>query len=73
MQERGKFNLKINVIQNGSEKYISFTINKKLRFVASYQFPSCLLNNLVENLAKDDFKYLSQQFDKNVLDLVKLK
>ena len=27
MQELGKFNLKINVMQNGLEKYMSFTIN----------------------------------------------
>ena len=29
MQELRKFNLKINVIPNGLEKYTSFTINKK--------------------------------------------
>ena len=29
MQERGKFNLKINVIPNELEKYISFTISIK--------------------------------------------
>ena len=29
------------------------------------------LDSLVKNLSKDDFKYLSQEFDNNVLDLVK--
>ena len=29
------------------------------------------LDNLVKNLAKDDFKYLSQEFGNNKLDLVK--
>ena len=27
MQELGKFNVKVNVIPNGLEKYMSFTIN----------------------------------------------
>ena len=31
------------------------------------------LDSLVKNLSKDDFKYLSQEFDNNVLDLVKKK
>ena len=33
MQELDKFNFKINVIPNGLEKYMSFTINKKLIFI----------------------------------------
>ena len=32
-----------------------------------------VLDNLVTNLNKDDFKYLNQDFDSNVLDLVKQK
>ena len=73
MQELGKFNLRINVIPNGSEKYISFTINNRLSFVDSMQFPSSPLGSLVKNLNKEDFKYLSQEFVDNVLDLVKQK
>ena len=34
----GKFNLKINVILIGSEKYLSFSINDNLRFIDSLQF-----------------------------------
>ena len=33
MQELGKFNLKINVIEYGLEKYMRFTINNQLTFV----------------------------------------
>ena len=40
MQELDKFNLKINIIPNGLEKYISFTINNKLSFIDSFQFLS---------------------------------
>ena len=71
MQELGKFSLKINVITNGLGKYMSFSINYKLSFIDSFRFLSSSLDSLVTNLAKDDFKYLSQEFDNNVLYLVK--
>ena len=70
MQELAKFNLKINVLPNGLEKYMSFSINNKLSFIDSFRFLSSSLDSLVKNLAKDDFKYLSQEFHNNVLDLV---
>ena len=72
MQELGKFNLKINVKRNVLEKYMSFSINNKLSFIDSFQFLSSSLDSLVKNLGKDNFKYLSQEFDNNVLDLVKI-
>ena len=73
MQELGKFNLKINVIPNGLKKYISFSINNKLSFIDSFQFLSSSLDSLFKNLTKDDFKYLSQEFDNNLSGLVKQK
>ena len=73
MQELGKFNVKISVIPNGLEKYMSFTINNKLSFIDSFQFLRSSLDSLVKNLNRDDFKYLRQEFDKNILDLVKRK
>ena len=71
MQELGKFNLKINIIPNGLEKHVSFSINNKSSFIDSFQFLSSSLDSLVKNLNKDDFKYYSQESDNNVLDLVK--
>ena len=73
MLELGKFNLKINVIPNGLEQYMDFTINNKLSFIDSFQFLSSSLDILVKNFGKDDFKHLSQEFEKNVLHLVKQK
>ena len=73
MQEPGKFNFKINVIPNGLKNYMSFNINNKLIFIDSFQFLSSLLDSLVKSLSQVDFKYLSQEFNNNVLDLVKLK
>ena len=73
MQELSKFNLEINFIPNGLEKYMSYTIVDKLIFVGSFQFLSSSLYSLDENLGKDGFEYFSQEFDNNVLDLVKQK
>ena len=56
MQELGKFSLKISVIPNGLEKYMSFTISNKLSFIDSFQILSSSFESLVQ---------LSQQFDKN--------
>ena len=52
---------------------MSFSINSNLSFIDSFQFLSSSLNSIVENLAKDYFKYLNQEYDNNVLDLVKQK
>ena len=50
-----------------------FINNNKFSFVASFQIPSSSLESLVKNLNKIDFKYLSQEFDNNVLDWIKQK
>ena len=52
---------------------MSFTINSKLRFIDCFQFLSFSLDSLVKNLGKDGFKYLSQEFDNNVLNIRKQK
>ena len=73
MHELAKFILEANVIPNGLEKYMSFIINNKLRFIDSFQFLSSSIDSLVKHLSQYDFKYSSQEFDNNVLDLVKQK
>ena len=73
MQELCKFNLKINAILDGLEKYMGFAISNKLSFIDSFQFLSSLLDTFVKNLGENDFKYLSHKFDNNVLDLVNQK
>ena len=40
MQEISKFNLKIHIIPNGLEKYMSFTISNRLSFIDSFQLNS---------------------------------
>ena len=48
MQELGKVNFKINVIPNGLEKYMSFSVNNNLSFIDSFHFLSSVLDNLVK-------------------------
>ena len=69
MQKLGK----LNIILNGLEKYMTFSIKNKLSFIDSFQLLSSSLDSLVKNLSKNDFKYLSKEIDSNVLDLVKQK
>ena len=55
------------------EKYINFSIKNKLSFIDSVQFLSSSLDSIVKNLNKNYFKCLSQEFDNNVLNLLKQK
>ena len=66
-------NLKINVIPNGLEKHMAFTVNKNLVFIDSMQFMNSSLDKLVKNLRDEDFKYLSEEFSGEYLKLVKEK
>ena len=50
-----------------------FNINNKLTFIDSFQIPNSSLNSLIKKLVKGDFKYLSKEFDNNLLDVVKQK
>ena len=45
---------------------MSFSINNKLSFIDNFQCLSSSLENIVKNLNKGDFKYLSQGVDNNV-------
>ena len=73
MQEIGKFDVKVNVILNGLENYMDFTINNNLVFVDGMQFMNSSLHALVKNLSDNDFKYSSQEFGGDLLELLKQK
>ena len=49
------------------------TISSKLSFIDSFQFLGSPLDNLTKNIGQDDFKYLNQELDNNMLDLIKQK
>ena len=55
------------------EKYMTFTINKNLVFIDSKQFLNFSLEKLVKNLSDNNFKYLSEEFNPEQLNLVKQK
>ena len=60
------FYVKIGVIANGLEKYMTFTKNRNIIFIDSMQFMNCSLDSLV-------FKYLSEEYSGQLLKLVKEK
>ena len=68
-KELSKFNCNIHVIPNGLEKYMSFTLGKKIIFIDSMLLMNSSLDELVSNL--NDFKYLSDVFKGEQLELVK--
>ena len=66
----GKQELNINAISNNMEKYMAFMLGNNLTFIDSFQFMSSSLDNLVNNLPKDDLKYTSQVFKGKKLNLM---
>ena len=72
-KELSKFNVKISVIPNGLEKYMSFTINRNIIFIDSMQFMKSSLDSLVRNLIDEDFKHLSEDYSSELLELEKEK
>ena len=71
MKELSNFDVVIDVIPNGSEKYMAFTINRNLVFIDNMQFMNASIDSLVGNLVNDDFKYLSKEFEDECFKLVK--
>ena len=57
--ELDKFDVKISVLPDGSEKYMTLCLNKSLVFIDSMQFMNFSLYKLVKNLSDEDFKYLT--------------
>ena len=73
IKEIGTFDVKINVIRNGLEKYMACTINKNLFFIDSMQFINSSLDLSVKNMSDNDFKYLSEELSGELLELIKEK
>ena len=65
--------LNIDVIASNTEKYITFTIGKHLKFIDSYQFMASPLANLAKNLPDEKYIYTSEAFEGERLDLMKAK
>ena len=65
-KELSKFSCNIDVIPNGLEKYMSFTLNKNIIFIDSMLFMNSSLDKLVTNFS--DFKYLNSNFKEEQLE-----
>ena len=55
IKEMTNFDVSIDVIPNGLEKYMAFIVNKNLVFIDSKQFMNSSLDSLVKNLADGEF------------------
>ena len=71
--ELNKFDVKIDVIPNGLEKYMAFFLNKNLVFIDSMQFMNSNHDKLGKNLSENDFKYLTEEFGFENLEPLKQK
>ena len=73
IKEKDNFDVKVNFIPSGLEKYMDFTINNNLIFIDRMQFMNSSLDALIKNVSDNDFKYLSEEFSGDLLKLVKRK
>ena len=65
--------MNINAIPNNMEKYMAFMLGNHLTFIDSFQFMSSSLDKLVINLPNEAFKYTSEVFKNEQLQLMKQK
>ena len=63
----------IKVIAANSEKYLTFSIGKHIKFIDSYQFIASPLANLAKALPDNKYIYTSEAFSGEKLDLMKVK
>ena len=71
IKEVSKFDVKVNIIPKGLEKYMAFAINENLAFIDNMQFMNSSLDSLVKNLIDGNFKYFSEKFSDDFLRLVR--
>ena len=67
------FDVKIDVVPNRLQKYMTFILNKNLVFIDIMQLMNSSLKTLVKNLSNDDFKYLTEEFSPKNLELLQQK
>ena len=73
MKELSNFDVVIDVTPYGLEKYKAIIVNRNIVFIDSMQFMEDSLGDLVKNLDKGDFKYLSREFSAKHVKLIKQK
>ena len=73
MKELSNFDVVIDVIPYGLEKYMAIIVNRNLVFIDSMRFMKDTLDDLVKNLVEEGFNYLSKEFLDKRLKLLKQK
>ena len=73
VNELSNFDVNIDVIPYGLEKYMAIIVSGNLVFVDSMQFMKDSLDILVGNLDERDFNYLLKEFSGKQLELIKQK
>ena len=58
-KELNNFNVDIDVIPKGNDKYMSIIVNRHINFIDSLQFYNGSLDTLASNLKDEDFKYFN--------------
>ena len=72
-KELNNFDVDIDVIPKGIDKYMSIIVNRHITFIDSLQFYNDSLDTLASNLEDNDFKHLTSQFGIDKLEILKRK
>ena len=72
-KELNNFNVDIDVIPKGIDKYMSIIVNRHITFIDSLQFYNGSLDTLPSDLNKEDFKHLISEFGIDKLEILKRK
>ena len=72
-KELNNFNVDIDVIPKGIDKYMSIIVNRHITFIDSLQFYNSSLDTLASNLNNEDFKYLVSEFGIDKLEILRTK
>ena len=72
-KELNNFNVDIELIPKGINKYMSIIVNKHITFIGSLQFYNASLDKLASNLKDEDFKHLTSELGIDKLEILKRK
>ena len=72
-KELNNFDVDIDVIPKGIDKYMSIIVNRHITFVDSLQLHNGSLDTLASNLNNEDFKHLTSEFGIAKLEILKRK
>ena len=72
-KELNNFNVDIDVVPKGIDKYLSILVNRHITFIESIQFYNGSLDTLASNLKDEGFKHLTSEFAIDKLEILKRK